>query len=108
MDPRLAQAEDLLKRKILFTPLRSMEALHNWIKVFLGVDLPMDIVMDDGPNPSNCSPMLMIWRVYEACLLNKTGEMSRVMAYASRDSFKTLAASILEVLAVLHLDRDVG
>lgn len=108
MDPKLAQAEDLLKRRILFTPLRSKEALHSWIKVFLDIDLPDAIVADEGPNPSNCSPMEMVWRVYEACLNNNTGNMSRVMAYASRDSFKTLAASILEVLAVLHLDRDVG
>jgi hypothetical protein len=101
-------AQDQLKRRVLFTPLRTMESLHNWIKVFLDVDLPMEVVADEGPNPSNCSPMLMVWRIYEACLNNKTGEMSRVMAYASRDSFKTLAASILEILAVLHLDRDVG
>lgn len=101
-------AEDVLKRRVLFTPLRSKEALHNWIRVFLDVDLPDEVIATEGPNPSNCSPMDMVWRVYEACLNNKTGEMSRVMAYASRDSFKTLAASILEVLAVLHLDRDVG
>jgi hypothetical protein len=30
------------------------------------------------------------------------------MMYASRDSFKTLGAAVLEVLAVLHLDRDVA
>lgn len=103
-----AVAADALKRRVLFTPLKTKAALHNWIKVFLEIDLPDTIIADEGPNPSNCSPMDMVWRIYEACLNNKTGEMSRVMAYASRDSFKTLAASILEVLAVLHLDRDVG
>src|SRR6185312_11278551 len=103
-----AAIADVLKRRVLFTPLRTKEALHNWIKVFLDIDLPDQVIADEGPNPSNCSPMDMVWRIYEACLTNKTGEMSRVMAYASRDSFKTLAASILEVLAVLHLDRDVG
>lgn len=106
MVPKLAI--DALKRRVLFTPLRSKEALHNWIKVFLDVDLPDSIVADEGPNPSNSSPMDMVWGIYDACLNNRTGEMSRVMAYASRDSFKTLAASILEVLSVLHLDRDVG
>lgn len=103
-----SQAEDILKRRVLFTPLQTKQALHDWIKVFLDVDLPGCIVADEGPNPSNSSPLDMVWGIYQACLENRTGDMSRVMAYASRDSFKTLAASILEVLAVLHLDRDVG
>lgn len=100
--------EDALKRKVLFTPLRSKQALHDWIELFLGVDLPDCVVAKEGPNPSNSSPMDMIYGVYSACLENRTAEMPRVMAYASRDSFKTLGAAILEVLAVLHLDRDVG
>jgi len=103
-----ASAEDFLKRRVLFAPLKTKEALRNWIKVFLNVDLPDSIVADEGPNPSNCSPMETVWRLYDACLNNRTGEMSRVMAYASRDSFKTLASSIFEVLCMLHLDRTVG
>jgi hypothetical protein len=101
-------AEEMLKRRVLFTPLRTKEALHNWIKVFLNVELPDAIVADEGPNPSNCSPMEMVWRLYDMCLNNRTGQTPRVMAYASRDSFKTLGAAIFEVLCMLHLDRTVG
>lgn len=107
-DALTKEREDDLKRRVLFTPLRSKQALHDWIQVFLDVDLPDCVVATEGPNPSNSSPMDMIWGVYRACLDNETAELPRVMAYASRDSFKTLGAAILEVLAVLHLDRDVG
>jgi hypothetical protein len=98
--------EDLADaRRSLLTPVETKEALRDWIGYFLGVELPDGYVATEGPNPSNCSPMEMAWRVYDACRRNETDKMPRVLAYAARDSFKSLAAAILEVLAVLHLRR---
>lgn len=102
----MSEAEALI-RALIFTPLKTREALHDWIVFFLDVDLPDCIVATEGPNPSNSSPMDMIWEAYSACLENRTASMPKAMAYASRDSFKTLGAAILEVLSVIHLDRDV-
>ena len=93
--PNTVVEHDLLKRKILFTPLRTKEALHNWISVFLGVDLPDCVVAKQGPNPSNSSPMDMIWEIYSACIENRTAEIPRVMAYAARDSFKCVEKGTL-------------
>lgn len=101
---RLKQEQDALKRKILFIPCRSKEALHKWIQLFLGLDIPDCIVDPD----SNCSPMDMIYECYSKAMANDDPMFNRVLYYASRDSFKTLGAAILELLAVVHLQRDVA
>lgn len=90
-------------RKVLFVPMASKESLHTWIQVYLGLNMPDQIVDPD----SNSSPMDMIWEIYHKALANNDEDFSRVMAYASRDSMKTLGAAVLEVLMLLHLDRDI-
>lgn len=95
---------DALKRKILFVPCKTKQALHKWIRLFLDLDIPDSVVDED----SNSCPMDMIWEVYSNAINNRGEDFARVMYYASRDSFKTLAAAILEVLAVCHLGRDVA
>jgi len=94
--------EDL--RQVLFTPCESKESLARWIRVFLGLYLPDCIVSDE----SNSSPMDIIWEIYNKGRLNNDEDFSRVMSYANRGGFKTLGASILEVLQVLHLKRNVA
>ena len=98
----MTNKNELLKRA-LFIPCESKEALHRWVKVYLGINLPDVIVAEE----SNSSPMDLIWEIYSKARANNDEKFSRVMAYASRGSFKTLGASILEVLTVLHLRRDV-
>ena len=94
---------DDLKRKVLFVPCDTKEDLHRWIILFLGIDLP-DVIVD--PDSTSC-PMDMVWEVYSRARANDENFMN-VMYYASRDSFKTLGAAILEVLAVEHLRRNVA
>lgn len=96
-----AEAE---KRRILFVPCETKEDLHKWIRIFLDFDMPNCVVDPD----SNCTPMDMIWEVYDKCRRNDDPEFNRVLYYASRDSFKTLGAAILELLAVVHLGRNVA
>jgi hypothetical protein len=96
--------EDDILRRALFVPCQTKEDLHRWIQIYLGLNLP-DTVVDEE---STSSPMDLIWEIYSKALANDDQNFSRVMSYASRDSFKTLGAAILEVLAVFHLDRDVA
>jgi hypothetical protein len=98
-----ASRDDLL-RKILFVPCTSKEQLHRWIKIFLGLDMP-DCIVDPE---SNSSPMDMIWETYSHAYRNDDENWNRVLFYASRDSFKTLGAAILELLIALHLGRSVA
>lgn len=99
-------------REALFTPCESKEALHQWIECYLDLDLP-DTIVDEG---SNSSPMDNIWTIYNVMRLRRFQmvgfeqylDWSEVMAYSSRDSFKTVGAAILEVLVVLHLSLSVA
>lgn len=90
-------------RTLLFTPCSSKEHLMAWMKLFLGVQLPHKIVSEE----SNSCPMDFIWEVYHRLHTNDIEDFSNVMAYAARFSGKTLGASILEVLTVVQLNRDV-
>jgi len=72
--------------------------------MFLGLDIP-DCIVDPE---STSSPMDMIYEIYSKALANDDETFSRVLYYAARDSFKTIAASIIEVLSVLHLGRSVA
>lgn len=90
-------------RAALFVQPTTMEDLHRWIKVYLGVDLPAVRVDPD----STSSPMELVWELYDAARLNKPG-YSQVLAYAARDSFKTFSAAIFEVLCIILLERSVA
>lgn len=98
--------EEELKRRAVFVPCQTKEDLSRWIRVYLGLHIPDCIVSGE----SNSSPMDMIWEIYDICKRGETLELeqfNRMMAYASRDSFKTLSAAIIEVLMLVHLDRPV-
>lgn len=84
----------------MLRPCKSQRALHKWIKVFLNLDFPDCIVCDE----STASPMSMIWNVYRAAMEGDTEEASQLY-FASRDSFKTLGASIVELLMLIHVRR---
>lgn len=105
MKPALTdeQRDEETKRKIVFIPCTSKATLHAWIKMFLRIDMP-DTIVDPE---SNSSPMDFIWEIYHAGMTGKSG-IRRLLAYASRDSGKTIATAILEVLSVLHMRRDVA
>ena len=52
--------------------------------------------------------MDMVWECYSKMMYNNDPAFNRVLYYASRDGYKTLGASILELLVVFHLGRDVA
>lgn len=94
---------DELKRKILFVPCESKEQLHKWILVFLDLDLP-----DSKVDPeSDCTPMEMVWDCYSHMLRNDDPLFKRVLYFSSREGGKTLAEAVIEVMCLVHLQRDV-
>lgn len=110
-DRELLEAErERLEREALFAVCISKEHLRLWIKRYLGIDLPDTIVCDDDVTnpPSNSSPLDLIWEIYVKALQGDDEAFQRVLAYAARDSFKTLSASIMEVLCLFHLRRNVA
>lgn len=103
METGVLTRDDILRRA-LFIPCETKEALGRWIRVYLHVDLPDAIVSEE----SNSSPIDMMWEIYDKARKNDDENFSRVMAYATRGGFKTLGASILEILNLLHLRRNIG
>src|SRR5690606_20804291 len=92
-----------LERQLLFTSPTNKEDLHLWIHEYLGIDLPNSRV-----DPlSTSSPMDFVWEVFEAAKKNDP-EYVKGIFYSSRAGYKTLSASILEVLCLVHLGRVVG
>ena len=92
-----------LRRKLVLTPCSSKEGLRRWIRVYLGIDFPDQKVDEE----STGSIMDTLWQVYHAGVTNDESAPSRYLWYASRDSGKTLGASVLELLAMLHMKRSV-
>jgi hypothetical protein len=96
-------------RKLVLTPCSSKEGLRQWMRFYLKLDFP-DTRIDDS---STGSPLDTFWEVYDAGvnrrpLKTETGEDARrMMVYASRDSYKTLGAAAMELLAMLHMLRNV-
>lgn len=99
-------------RAALFEICNTPEELHQWVECYLGIDLPAQTVHES----SNSNPLMAVWTVYDVFrsrVLNlseksKYSDWSEVMAYASRDSFKTLGAAVLEVIVMLHFSLSVA
>jgi hypothetical protein len=99
-------ATDADLRYYLFRPCKTMQELHDWCVIYLGIDFPQIVVHPD----SNSSPLGLLWEIYEKCM-STPGEdegAARYLGYASRGGYKTLLAATLEVLSLLHLGRDVA
>lgn len=87
-----------IKSKLLLQRLNSKEELQDWIYTYLDIKFPMGTVYPDSTH----APIEAMWRIYE---LYKTGEsknVPQVTMLASRDSYKTLAASAMIVLLMVH------
>lgn len=95
--------EKQLARKLLFTPCSSKAGLRRWLRVYLKVDFP-DIKVEPE---STGSPMDTLWEIYSSGITNDPNSPGRFLWYASRDSAKTLSASALEVLGMIHMKRSV-
>lgn len=108
--PMDATTKEQIKRDALFQICISKKHLHTWIKVYLGIDLPDCIVCDDDVTnpPSNSSPMDLVWEIYSKALKGDDEAFQTLLAYAARASYKTVACSIIEILCLLHLNRNVA
>jgi len=87
-----------IKSKLLLQRLNSKEELQNWIYTYLDIKFPMGTVYPDSTH----APIDAMWRIYE---LYKTGDskhVPQVTMLASRDSYKTLAASAMIVVLMVH------
>lgn len=109
-EPAVEFTDAELKLKAFWTICESREHLNRWVQEFLGLTLPdAQTCADDVDNsPTNSSPLDLLWELYSACLDGHDETRQRFLAYAARDSGKTLVCAIFEVIAIFHLRRDVA
>jgi hypothetical protein len=93
-----------LKKDILLEPLKSPEELQNWVYVFFDIFLPMGHIYHE----SNSSSVEFMWKIYCAVRDNLGQYIPSFTLLASRDSYKTLSASILEILLMLHFRTTIA
>jgi len=97
--------EDMMA--LLLRPCKTKDELRNWIKVFLHIDLP-DTTVDPQ---SNSNPLQMVWGLYETAIyydnIEPAKRLIKSLYYCTRGGFKTMCCCIVELLMLLHTDRDM-
>jgi hypothetical protein len=90
--------------KLLFQPLNSPQELKDWVMFFLGLDMPIGTVDPD----SNASPIDAMWEIYKTIKDNTADEIPGYIMLSARECYKTLGASILEALLMLHFEVTIA
>ena len=90
--------EEQIKSQLILKRLNNKEELRDWMYTYLDIKFPMDTVY---PNSTH-APVDAMWRIYELIQTGKSQEVPQVCMLSSRDSFKTLSASAIMVLLMVH------
>ena len=95
---------DEMKAQNLLRPLNSPEELRGWVNLYLGIELPFDTIDPD----SSSNPIEAMWSIYCAVRDNKGEDVPGYILLSAREAFKTLSASVLEILLMLHFQSSIG
>jgi hypothetical protein len=85
--------------QVFFAPLESKEALRLWLKAFLNLELPDEIVDEE----STSTALDFVWLVYQA--MQTSQGPKRFVVAVSRNGGKTLCACIIRFLGMIHFRR---
>lgn len=88
----------------MLQPLNSAQELKDWIMSFLGLDMPMGHIDPD----SNSSPVEAMWEIYNTIRTNSGEQNPGYIMLSAREGYKTLSASILEVLLMIHFEMTIA
>ncbi len=95
---------EALKKELILTPLESAEALRDWIYLFFDIYMPLGHMYPE----SNSSSVEAMWEIYCAVRDNTGNKIPGYTLLSSRDSYKTLSASMMEVLLMLHFRTTIA
>lgn len=86
--------------KFLLEPCQSADELDKYLRFWLKLELPWDTVDEE----STSSPLKLVWGVYKVL---STGQgPSKHITAAARNTAKTVGASVIQYLSLLHFRRD--
>lgn len=90
---------------IFFAKCKTYPDFVNWIKYFIGLHLPDQTVSRFADtNPLHCA-----WLIYDICVnKNNPKNIEELLIVAGRGSGKTLIMAIVELMVLLHDQRDVA
>lgn len=94
----LSPEQKLEYGKLMLTPVNSASELKDWIMLFFGLDMPFGHIDPD----SNSSPIEAMWTIYNTIKMNTGEQNPGYIMLSAREGYKTLSASILEVLLLIH------
>jgi hypothetical protein len=95
--PKITNDSD--EKTKLFTEIISQEHLQAWCRKFLGFTLPDHAVTDYA----DCTPAQFVYECYRAIM---DGKPLNIIGLSGRDTAKTVSLSIIDLLAMLHDERD--
>ena len=84
--------------ELMFTPLESADDIKDWARMFLDLELPLEITDPD----STSSPLNAIWQVYDTAKKNGGEANPGYILMSCREGMKTVSVAILELLLMLH------
>lgn len=88
----------------MFAPLNSAEDVKNWVRLYLGLELPLEKTDPD----STSNPLNAIWEVYNT-FKNNSGDVNPgYILMSARESLKTISVAILEVLLIAQMQIEIG
>jgi hypothetical protein len=90
--------------ELLFEKLSSPEQVKDWVRFFLGLELPLEITDPD----STSSPLDAIWQVYNAFKTNSGDVNPGYILLSCREGMKTVSVAILETLLMLHFQIEIA
>lgn len=90
--------------ELLFAPLSSAQEVKDWVRGFLGLELPLEITDPD----STSSPLDAIWQVYNAFRTNSGDVNPGYILLSCREGMKTVSVAILETLLMLHYQIEIA
>lgn len=88
----------------MFAPLESAQDIKDWVRLYLGLELPLEITDPD----STSSPLDAIWQVYNTFKTNTGDRNPGYIMMSCREGMKTVSVAILEILLLLHFQLDIG
>jgi len=91
------------QKLMLLTPCKTRKELYKWIQYHLGLSLPNVTVS----RYADSNPFEIVWELYDLMVLkNNPNGLQEVLCVAGRGSGKTLGMAILELLVILHDQRE--
>jgi len=94
----MSEELEKLKTDLILKRLNSAQELRDWMYTYFDIRFPMGVVYPTSTH----GPVEAAWRIYELIKTGQSKDVPEIVLLSSRDSFKTLIASAIEVLCLVH------